>query len=257
MVFIFTGALSWLAHYGFFSLLIPRHEPSPAALASIIMIIMSIHEIGHLTAMSINGIKSHIIFFVIGGVTKNHPDYELSLKTLPGSRKALIMLGGVMANLAIIPPIILLYFGGFIREILFYFILFSHGIIISGNLLPLGGSIGAFDGKVFLNTIFEGTTPKEALKSFIFLAAEVVVVFILLIGSLAAYNVLNFYLLAGIGLIGCFFIKSIYAASRSARFPKAVVNFSKMKNSERYLWSVVYILLFGTGIFILCASFFI
>lgn len=222
------------------------------------MIIMIIHEVGHLTAMSISGIKSHIIFFVIGGVTKNHPDYELSFETLPGSRKALIMLGGVMANLTIIPPIILLYFGGFIREILFYFILFSHGVIISGNLLPLGGSVGAFDGKVFLNTIFESTTPKEAFKSFIFLAAEVVVVFILLIGSLTAYNVLNFYLLAGIGLIGWFFIESIYkTASRSVRFPKAVVNFSKMKNSERYLWSVVYILLFGAGIFTLCASFFI
>jgi len=146
-----TAILTWCAWYGLSWGVskIQHNGMEPLFLATFLTSSLVIHELSHTVILKMNGIKTHILFFVIGAHTRIDQQYESKFQKLTPPTLALIFLAGVLGNIVLVIAASVIYYMGVLTEKQFYMITVFNGSFILINLIPMWNH----DGAQFLKTL--------------------------------------------------------------------------------------------------------
>ena len=227
LVALVTAIANWYV-FKWYASLFP-HSYSDEFIATVFIVSLVVHELFHLVAMEINGIKAMMFFAVIlGGAMPLSSDIE-KMSGLPWDRRASIFLAGVAGNMVVAFGAWVVYLlGGISFDQMISVFKFS-GVFILFNLIPFG----RFDGGQFVKLLFS-SSPEEQ---------NGVYVLALMAGVLVLWSTLSF--VSGNMIFLTVFLGGMPYQAHSHKYTTAV-NFSSI-DPRRLLWIGVYLILTMAG----------
>ncbi len=176
----FLAALSWYVYY---QLAVFFNSNQPVFLASIVLGSIIIHEMGHWVVMEYNGIKTHLVFYLVVGGAMADKRYQHVMKNLPWSNQAAIYMAGVIAHLALVLISWFFQWGGLITAERLSRIANLNGLFIMFNLLPWW----KLDGGHFMRVLFNSVPEKNDERFVRWISLFVTFAIGLMIGLRARY----------------------------------------------------------------------
>lgn len=147
IITVSTAVLNWVA---FYYIAVHFKSTMPVFMASIVMISILVHELGHAVVLERNGIKTTMFFAVILGGVSPMPKYVAAYKRLHWKTNAEIALAGVVGNLMMVVVAALVYLWGQLTLTQLKQIACLNGGLIFFNLLPFS----ILDGGRFATSLF-------------------------------------------------------------------------------------------------------
>ncbi|MFZ6036227.1 MAG: hypothetical protein ACOYUK_03740 [Patescibacteria group bacterium] len=121
-------------------------------MATILIVSIVVHEIGHAVVLEANGVMTHMFFAIIlGGVTYDKR-YKHVEARLPWNTKALTYLAGVMGNLVVALAGGMLYWMGLVTAMEALQIVNLNAVLIFYNIFPVWITDGGRFTKIFFDS---------------------------------------------------------------------------------------------------------
>lgn len=156
---VVTWLVSLYVFYWFFESKL--YSANPWFAASIVMISIAVHELGHQLMMERNGLRTTLFFAVIlGGAVPHKPD---QLKQLSWNQQASIYLAGVIGNVLVVVAGWLLFSVGVLSGEHASQIANVNGLLIMWNLVPWAIFDGGRFAKILFNSIPEDRDLRQVL----------------------------------------------------------------------------------------------
>jgi Zn-dependent protease len=143
-----TAALNW---WVFYTVAVHFHSQDPWFMATALLVSVVVHELGHLSVLEWNGIRTYLVFLVVLGGAIPDSKQRTKFNELPWNTKAALYLAGVFGNLLVVAGGLLLYWTGHLTEQQCLSLAYLNGTLVLFNLLP----ITLFDGGRFAKVLFD------------------------------------------------------------------------------------------------------
>jgi hypothetical protein len=238
-----TALANWLIyyriveHYYFFDI---------AFITSALLVSLAIHELGHAIVLKIYGIRTYIVFAVIGAATLPYTEDREKFLSLRPQPKMLMAFGGVIANIVLVGISFLLYALHVIDHPQLVVMVYMGAVLILPNLLPLS-LILSLDGSLFMQGFLEGTR-KNRIPGYILAASVTLLAFVagawLFLSPLMARLAAIFSFLAQIG----FALLSWRRHRRYREHPEWYLEARLVEPKILRRWMCLYLLLILIGI---------
>jgi len=231
-----TSVFTWIV---FYQIGLWYQSDAPVWKASILIASVIIHEIFHMIFMEKNGIKAHMfVLVVIGGAYPDKKDRD-KMKLLPWSRRAGIVLAGVVGNVVFVAAAAFAYWAGQISQTQLSQIANLNGSLILYNMIPFW----ILDGGQFAKILFN-SSPESQDRKYV---ATISMAFLVVIGLLNLCTRQDF-----IGTTWIVFFCLHYQARNDDPFGSR--NRLAMNETQRFQWSLLYIALLGIGATLLATT---
>lgn len=145
---LITCLISWGVYYG---IAVHYQKADPVFIATIVILSLFIHELGHAVVLELNGVQTKMFFAVIGAGVMPQPQAVPKFKQLSWETMAKLSLAGVIGNLVFVGLSYGANLVGVISASQFGRIAALNGNLIFFNLLPFG----LVDGGRFTNALFD------------------------------------------------------------------------------------------------------
>jgi len=231
------AAANWWIYY---KLAAALRSDQPEFIATILLVSILIHEIGHWIVMEYNGIKTYFVFLVIAGGVLPFKRYRERFKQLPWSNMAAVYMSGVIGNIIMVLGSVFLLRCGYLTGEEFLRILNLNGLLITYNLLPWWIFDGGHFSKLLFNSVSEDRDERYVRWMGIFVAAA----FALMLMVKAQYfikNIIDFILVFCLILWGLHF-------RATHDDPKGSRNNLAIKRSSQTAWAVCYVVCMIAGL---------
>lgn len=170
VVAVATAALNW---WVFYSIAVHFHSQDPWFMATALLASVVVHELGHLSVLEANGIRTYLVFLVILGGAIPDPSQKARLNHLPWNTKALIYLAGVFGNTLVIIAGLVMMANDAITPQQYQSLVNLNAVLILFNLFP----VFIFDGGRFAKVLFDSIPEdKDAMYVFVIWAVYAVAV---------------------------------------------------------------------------------
>ncbi len=231
-----TAVLNW---YAFEYLAEWLGASDPSFVATMLLVSIVVHELGHLAVLEANGIRTYLVFLVILGGAIPDPRQKERFDALSWNTKAGIYLAGVAANILVIVAYGILYGAGAVTGAELMQVANLNGSLILFNLLPFG----IFDGGRFTKVLFDSVS-EDRDRDFVHGMA----ITIGIVGIATAILTLQFYF----GTIYLIFWGLRLQSKRDD--PKGSYDRRAMTVEEQRTWAGAYVFLVALGITLLSTT---
>ncbi len=232
-LFFITFATAVANWYVFFLIAQALKLDTPEFLATILILAVVVHEIGHMIVLESYGVKTYMFFAVILGGVGPQKAYVEKFKALNWGQASAVALAGVMGNIVVVLGGLLCYGLGYISGWQFSQIANLNGLLIFWNLIPFGSLDGGRVAKALFDSIPENEDGKYV---FIFRITILIGAIVLLF-----FNFTNVFIAFYV-----FFLSIKYRANNDD--PNGSYSEKAMSKSEYNKWAIVYLVLFLAGL---------
>ncbi len=209
------------------------HLDNPEFLASILILAIVIHEVGHMIVLEHYGVKTYMFFAVILGGVGPQKAYVEKFKNLPWGQVSAVALAGVMGNVLMVVASLLLYSLGYVSGEEFSRIANLNGLLIFWNLIPFG----MLDGGRVAKALFDSIPENEDGKYVLMFRVTILIGAIILLAFNAANVIIAAY---------AFFFAIRHKANNDD--PNGSYSEKAMTKSQYEKWAMIYLILFLAGL---------
>ena len=235
-----TAAINWYVYY---RIMLYFKIPDPAFFSTAFMIAIIFHELGHFTAFKAYGIRSHILFLVIGAVTVSSKKDRGKVEALNPESLMVTFLAGVLGNVALMMLSVPFFWLHIIHYNQFIFTTYLNAFLIVINLAPLPLlPFLTLDGDGFMRSFFSGIRKSKILPyAFIVLLAflALTTALRLALGPAANLTSLGFFCTALIGIP----IRVFLRLKAYKRYPEWYLEAHLTEPRSRKKWIAFYLFL--------------